>query len=244
MHEVDFFNRADRYFRREDSLPARLIKQISTKQGQEYLTGDFKRACDIFAAASLCILGSPVIGVLAVKIKLEDGGSVFYKQARIGEDGKEIKIRKLRSMVKDNPAPNVDNSLFVKMFFPEDDPRVTETGAFLRAYDIDELPQVWNVLKGEMSMVGIRALPEYVMQFMQKHLTEDEYSRWESSYFAGKPGLFNLNAEISPNRKNDLLRRHADIFYEENASLGLDLYILFRTNTRIVKKIWMKLKGV
>lgn len=244
MSERDIGGSIDKYLRRNDTYLAGVIRHISPQTGEEYLASDLKKVSDKLLASPLCLISIPVIGITALKIKLEDGGDVFYIQDRVGKDGNIIKIKKLRSLKMDSPPPDVNNSLYVKQFAPEDHPQVTKTGIFLRSSDLDELPQIWNVLQDEMSLVGVRILPEYALEFMEQNLSPNEFNKWLDIYLSSDPGIFNLNSEVSPNRKNDLIRRHPDRFYIRNASLGLDLYILFRTNMRVIKKIWSRIKSV
>ena len=130
----------------------------------------FKRIFDIIASAGGLILLSPVMAGIAIKIKAEDGGSIIYRQKRIGKNGKSFEMYKFRSMVENadhlfekmKDKNNVDGAMF-KM---KNDPRITKTGKFLRKHSLDELPQLFNVLKGDMSLVGPRPpLPSETKQY-------------------------------------------------------------------------------
>ncbi|MEP6905474.1 MAG: sugar transferase, partial [Gemmatimonadales bacterium] len=108
-----------------------------------------KRAFDIFGSALGLIVLSPVLACLAAAIKLDSKGPVLYKGSRVGVNGRKFNILKFRSMVTNAEAIGGSST-------PEDDPRVTSVGRFLRANKLDELPQLWNVLVGQMSLVGPR----------------------------------------------------------------------------------------
>ncbi len=122
-----------------------------------------KRFIDIILSLTGLIIFAPFFLVIAVLIKKEDGGSVFFRQVRVGQNGRPFKIYKFRTMVE-----NAER-LGAKVT-KEDDPRITEIGKFLRKYKIDELPQLINVLKGEMSLVGPRPeVPKYVELFKEDY---------------------------------------------------------------------------
>lgn len=176
------------------------------------------------AAAGLSIL-SPLLLTTTVAIRLESRGPALFRQIRIGEDGKEFVMFKFRSMRVDGPAQSelrkvADDRNDGVTFKLKQDPRITRIGQFIRKYSIDELPQLWNVLKGDMSLVGPRpALPVEV----------EKYSRVERRRLRGKPGItcfwqIEGRADLAFNRQVVL-----DVAYLQKRSLWLDLIILFRT---------------
>lgn len=148
------------------------VKSI-VHQSQSYIIS--KRVIDILGAGLGLICLLPLFIVIAIFIKFEDpAGSVFFKQTRVGKNGKQFKMYKFRSMVTN--AEQLLDSLMHRnettgaMFKIKDDPRVTKVGRFIRKTSIDELPQLWNVLKGEMSLVGPRpTLPREVREYTQYH---------------------------------------------------------------------------
>jgi lipopolysaccharide/colanic/teichoic acid biosynthesis glycosyltransferase len=111
-----------------------------------------KRALDLALVSLVAIVAVPIGAVIAAAIKLEDGGRVLFRQERIGRHGVPFEIVKFRTLVDSPPREPVD------FLIAEKDPRITKVGAFLRRSSLDELPQLWNVLVGEMSIVGPRAL--------------------------------------------------------------------------------------
>ncbi len=181
-----------------------------------------KRAFDLAVASVLLVILAPMFAVIAVLVARDSPGGVFYRQERIGRNGEPFSILKFRSMCSDADArraeltAGMDKGLFKLV----DDPRITRIGKVLRRYSLDELPQLVNVLRGEMSLVGPRpALPSEV----------SEYDRRELRRLAVTPGLSGL-WQVS-GRSNlgwaDGIR--LDLYYVENWSMTQDLQILWRT---------------
>jgi Undecaprenyl-phosphate galactose phosphotransferase WbaP len=189
-----------------------------------------KRALDIAGALALGILALPLVACAAVWIKIASGGSVLYCQEREGEGGHNLRIRKLRTMRPDAEAllmrvlsasPQICAE-WTRHFKLRKDPRILPgVGRFLRRTSLDELPQLWRVLKGEMSLVGPRPFPDY-------HL--DGFGpRFRALRNRVKPGLTGL-WQVSDRADGDLEVQEAlDTYYIRNWSLWLDLYILART---------------
>ena len=174
-----------------------------------------KRLMDIAGALVGLLFSVPIMGILAVLIKREDPGVVFYSQIRMGRHGHHFKIYKMRSM---RPDAEKDSG---PQWTVENDPRRLKIGAFMREWNLDELPQFWNILKGEMSLVGPRPeRPELIEQF-EKNI-KNYHSRHEI-----RPGLTGW-AQVNGLRGNTslLARIRYDLSYIENWSLLLDLQIL------------------
>jgi exopolysaccharide biosynthesis polyprenyl glycosylphosphotransferase len=177
-----------------------------------------KRAEDVVGATIGLLVSAPVIAMAAVLIRRSSPGPAFYRQIRCGEAGREFTIYKLRTM-RDNAEDDTGPRWAV-----EDDPRRTRVGAFLRRHNLDELPQFWNVLKGNMSLVGPRPeRPHFVEQF------KEDISRymWRHVY---KPGMTGW-AQINGLRGNTDIgeRIKYDLYYLENWSLAFDFKILVQT---------------
>jgi exopolysaccharide biosynthesis polyprenyl glycosylphosphotransferase len=181
-----------------------------------------KRAFDVAVASALLVVLAPMFAIIAALVARDSSGGVFYRQERIGRNGEPFDILKFRSMSADADArraelaAGMDKGLFKLV----DDPRITRIGKVLRRYSLDELPQLVNVLRGEMSLVGPRpALPSEV----------SEYDRRELRRLAVTPGLSGL-WQVS-GRSNlgwaDGIR--LDLYYVENWSMTQDLQILWRT---------------
>jgi exopolysaccharide biosynthesis polyprenyl glycosylphosphotransferase len=185
----------------------------------------FKRAFDIAVAAMMLIVLSPLLVAVAVAVKLTDRGPVLFRQVRVGRGGDEFAMLKFRSMRVTAEAElaalrDEHNERSGPLFKLADDPRVTRVGRIIRAVSIDELPQLWNVLRGDMSLVGPRpALPSEVAEF------PDEL-RARHAVRPGITGLWQIEARDNPSF--DAYRR-LDLFYVDNWSLLLDLVILLGT---------------
>ena len=185
-----------------------------------------KRACDfVFALVSLLVF-SPVMAVIAIMIKREDpSGDIIYRQERIGYKGKPFLLYKFRSMRMDAEAGNRPQ------LFTDGDSRLTKVGAFIRAHHLDEFPQLWNVIKGEMSFVGPR--PErqfFIDQIMERN---PDYVR----LYTVRPGLFSyatLYNGYTDTIDKMLERLRHDLEYLDNYSLFTDIKIIFLTAFYII----------
>lgn len=190
-----------------------------------------KRALDIVGALVGLIIASPIFLVIAAAIKFNDKGPVFFKQTRVGQDGEHFKVYKFRTMVVNAEAKlrelQATNERTGPLFKMERDPRVTRVGHFLRETSLDELPQLINVLKGEMSLVGPRpALPAEAAQFDQRLLERTKVP-------PGVTGLWQVEARDNP---SFAAYRRLDLFYVDNWSISLDFVILIATVEQVVAK--------
>ncbi len=190
----------------------------------------FKRAFDIAVSAALLAVLWPVLAAIAIAVKVTDRGPVLFRQTRVGRGGAEFSMLKFRSMAVDAEARldalrAAHNQRTGPLFKLDVDPRVTKVGRVIRACSLDELPQLLNVLRGDMSLVGPRpALPSEVAEF-----PPDLQAR-----HAVRPGISGLwQVEARDNPSFDAYRR-LDLFYVENWSLLLDLIILLGTLDHVV----------
>ena len=185
-----------------------------------------KRSFDAVASALLLLLFSPLIALCAAAVKLEDGGRVIYAQERIGLHGRPFPIYKFRSMREDAEA--IDSP---QLYSGEEDPRLTRVGRFLRAHHLDELPQLWNVLRGDMSLIGYR--PErayYIGQIMERN------PRYRYLYQI-RPGVTSyatLYNGYTDTLEKMLKRLDLDLYYLRNRSVWFDLKVLGLTFLSIV----------
>jgi lipopolysaccharide/colanic/teichoic acid biosynthesis glycosyltransferase len=214
--------------------PAFYVEPQRLSRGQTAV----KRVLDLSLASALLVLTAPVIGLAALMIKAEDRGPVFYRQVRVGRNGRTFHLMKLRTMVPNAAAQAKELGLLNErqgpLFKVSNDPRVTRVGRFLRTSSIDELPQLINVLRGEMSLVGPRpALPAEVAQFDQDLL---ERSRVQP----GITGLWQVEARDNPSFR---AYRRLDLFYVDNWSVGLDLCIMAATARVLTAKVVSALLG-
>ena len=182
-------------------------------------TVNLKRMGDIISSVIALLVLLPFFAIIAMVVKLDSNGPVFYRQERVGYRKKVFKIIKFRSM-------RADAEVAGPALSSTDDPRITRVGRFLRKYRIDELPQFWNVLKGEMSLVGPRPEREfYVRQIVER---APHYSLVHQV----RPGITSwgmVKFGYAENVDEMLERLKYDLLYIENVSLGVDLKILFHT---------------
>lgn len=183
-----------------------------------------KRIIDIFSSLIGLIILLPIIGIFSLIIKLTSKGPVFFKQERLGKDGKTFKIIKFRTMIEN--AENIGDGLKVKS---NQDPRITKIGKFLRRTSLDEIPQLWNVLKGDMSLVGPRPpVPYHPYKY-------NEYSPEQKIRFEMRPGITGLAQVVVRNSAPWDERINLDIRYVKEFNLLLDIKILIQTFFKVFK---------
>lgn len=183
-----------------------------------------KRVVDIILSIVGLIFMIPIIIIIGIIIKMEDGGNVFFAQTRVGLNGKRFKMFKIRSMRPDAEQIKEQllkhNEMSGPMFKIKNDPRMTSIGTFIRKTSIDELPQLFNVLKGDMSLVGPRpSLPQEVEQF----------EPWMLERLKVKPGLTCFWQVSGRNNIGFEDWMKLDIKYVREQSLLLDLKLIFKT---------------
>ena len=184
-----------------------------------------KRLADILVSGLGMIILSPVFLVAAIAIRIESPGGSIFSQERIGYKGKPFTLYKFRSMVR-----NAENN-GVPALCAEEDARLTRVGAFLRNHHLDELPQLWNVFTGDMSMVGYRPEREYFIERIKEH--NPDYSR----LFAMRPGVFSyatLYNGYTATMDKMLVRLKMDLEYLDNWTLWMDIKIIFLTAVAIL----------
>ncbi|OPZ69122.1 MAG: UDP-glucose:undecaprenyl-phosphate glucose-1-phosphate transferase [bacterium ADurb.Bin478] len=185
----------------------------------------FKRTFDLVFSALALLMIWPILALLALAVKLGSRGTVFYSQRRVGLDGCEFDCLKFRTMYMDAEAKTGP------VWTQEHDPRVTPIGRFLRRFSLDELPQLFNVLKGEMSLVGPRPeRPHFVEQFQQSIPKYLERHRVRSG-MTGWAQVSGLRGNVSIEE-----RTKYDVYYVENWSLLFDIKIILKT-------IWSVIQG-
>ena len=208
-------------------------KDVSLNKEQiksRFMYHSIKRIFDFMAAICGVIILSPVMLVIAILIKVEDHGPVFYKQVRVGKNGKKFKMYKFRSMFvnadKMLSKLKEQNDVEGSMFKMKDDPRITKVGHFIRKHSLDELPQFLNVIKGDMSLVGPRPpLPSEVA----------EYSDYDKQRLYVTPGCTGLWQATERNEVGFSEMVQLDIQYIQRASFMFDLWIIWKTVEIIIK---------
>jgi exopolysaccharide biosynthesis polyprenyl glycosylphosphotransferase len=184
-------------------------------------SGFLKRSIDVVLSSAALILLAPVCAIIALAVRLSDKGAVFYRQTRIGLGGQPFTIIKFRTMRED-----AERDLGAVWSVPHD-PRCTRAGYYLRRSGLDELPQLWNILRGEMSLVGPRPeRPEFTQEFRK------QYDNYDLRHVV-RPGLTGY-AQVHGWRGLTSLeeRLRHDFYYIDNWSVVLDLRILCRTILR------------
>ena len=189
-----------------------------------------KRALDVLGALSLLICSAPVLALAGLAIRLDSSGPVLFSQLRCGRDGRRFRLWKLRTMTTDAEARKRAllhlNEMDGPVFKIRRDPRVTRVGRVLRRFSLDEIPQLWNVLRGDMSLVGPRPpLPDEVIQYGPRE-------RLRLSVPPGLTGLWQVSGR-SELRFEEWMR--LDLEYVERASLALDVRILARTVPAVLR---------
>ena len=214
-YDPDAFEREVRDFELQLSTLARLA---------------LKRAIDLVASAAALLVLFPLLLLIGLIVKLSDGGPVFFAQVRVGLRGRTFQMLKFRSMVvhaeRLRPRLEIRNESNGPVFKMKLDPRVTAVGKFIRRYSLDELPQLFNVLMGDMSIVGPRpSLPSEVAK----------YEPWQYRRFAVRPGL-TCYWQVSPSRYQISFEEwmRLDLKYVADWSLGLDLDLILRTFSVVV----------
>lgn len=232
---------AKRKFSKEESMNTTSKQEQKTvqiavapkKTSRFYLF--IKRSFDIVTSLIAMIVLSPVFLILSVIIKLEDGGSVFYLHQRIGKNGKPFKIHKFRSMVKN--SQDLKSLLtpeqleqYQKEFKIDNDPRITKVGKFLRTTSLDELPQLWDIFTGKISLIGPRPLVKDEIDLY--------YSDNKELFLSCKPGLTGYWQAYARNHATyeSGKRQEMELFYITHRSFLLDIKILFQTVVSVISK--------
>ncbi len=208
------------HFRPAEGLPLMHVELPNYEGGKHVV----KRVFDIVVSAAALVALAPLFAALAIIIKRHDGGPVFFRQERVGRNGRTFPMFKFRSMVLDAEArlaalqeQNEGSGVLFKL---RDDPRVTAPGRVLRRYSLDELPQLWNVLVGDMSLVGPRPPLLSEVEQYEDHVLRRLYIK------PGLTGMWQINGRSDLSWQDSV---RLDLYYVENWSLTGDLLILWRT---------------
>ena len=191
-----------------------------------------KRVIDVILASIALILLSPLFAIIAIAIKIDSKGPVFFAHKRIGKNGKIIKLYKFRSMV-------INAEELIKSFTPEqmkeykenykltNDPRITKVGKFLRKTSLDELPQLINIINGDLSIIGPRPV---VADELEKYGTNKD------KFLSVTPGLTGYWAANGRSNTTYEQRMEMELYYIDNLSLKMDIKVFFKTILSVVKK--------
>ena len=206
-------------------------KKTAEKSSMYYLV---KRAFDIVESMIGIVVSLPILIVVSILIKLEDNGNVLYKHQRVGKDGKPLYMYKFRSMKKlDKPLEEILTPEQLYQYRTEfkidNDPRITKIGSVIRKTSIDELPQLFNILLGDMSLVGPRPITKEEVEL---------YGKDKSLLLSVKPGLTGYWQAYGRNNVTyeSGERQKMELYYCNNQSLVFDVKILFKTVVSVIKK--------
>jgi lipopolysaccharide/colanic/teichoic acid biosynthesis glycosyltransferase len=172
------------------------------------------RTLDVAIAGAGLALASPFLAAAAIAVKLGDGGPVLFKQTRVGKDGRDFELMKLRTMVVDAEKQGAGYAV------NKGDSRITRVGRFLRRTSLDELPQLWNVVRGDMSLIG----PRPTLRYQVEHYSDRQRRRLE--VLPGITGWAQIHGRASLSWDE---RIELDVWYVDHRSLRIDLLILLRT---------------
>ena len=189
-----------------------------------------KRAFDIAVGVVIVILLMPILPLVALMIKLDTPGPVFFKQDRVGENGRIFKFYKFRSMVhradEEKERLSGINEQEGPVFKIRSDPRITSVGRFLRRSSLDEIPQMFNVLKGDMSIVGPRPeRPEFIAELQDKI----PFYRTRLVVKPGLTGWAQIHYGYGNTVEDALIKLQYDLYYIRHWSLWMELYVIFKT---------------
>lgn len=208
------------------------VKGIDSKSNFRKAYICVKRILDIVISLFGMIILLPIFIIIATIIKLDSKGPIFFTHRRIGKDGKEIGIYKFRTMV-DNAEDLIkefteeQQKEFRECYKLQNDPRVTKIGKFLRKTSLDELPQVLNILKGDLSIIGPRPVIEEELE---------KYGKNREKFISVKPGLTGYWAANGRSDTTYAERVQMELYYIDNMSLNLDVHIFLKTIIAVIRK--------
>ena len=217
---------------KEEKNTKNIDSSLKKKKMNKIVYNVVKRVLDIVFSLLGMVILSPFFLLISIIIKLNSKGPVFFVHSRIGEKGKPIGIYKFRTMVENaedlikNFTPEQKEE-FERCFKLENDPRVTKIGNFLRKTSLDELPQILNILKGELSIIGPRPI-------IQAEL--DKYGDNKEKFLSVKPGLTGYWAANGRSDTTYEERMEMELYYVDNMSFILDIKIFFKTILAVIKK--------
>lgn len=226
----------DTYFRREDTHIAQTLHKLSPLEGHAYLYSPWKRTLDLTIAIPSSIASIIPIAALAIAVKLQDGGPMFYIAKRVSHGGDDMNLIKIRTM-REGSDSGSDYMRFARGKAPDEDPRCTPLGKFMRKHQLEELPQLFQVVFRKLSLCGFRPIADYGREQLKQAWSEDRFVSWQQEYSQGLLGLSGTNQTLGSPLKKDEKRFHLDMFYPKHARLNLDFYIMWRTFTRLTKLI-------
>jgi lipopolysaccharide/colanic/teichoic acid biosynthesis glycosyltransferase len=205
-----------------------LLKSQELQRSQSVVYRKVKRILDVILAWLLLLATSPLFVVIAVLIKLDSRGGVFFVQERLGVDWKPFRCIKFRTMVENAEKESGP------VWATESDARITRVGRILRTTRLDELPQLWNIAKGEMTFVGPRPIREH---FAKKLAEKIPYYELRFCVKPGLTGWAQVNYDYAGSEEGQMEKFQYDLFYVLNMSLTLDLLSMFKTIKTVIRRV-------
>jgi len=228
----------DEYLRRDDTPLARALRRIAPARGVSYLNSWQKETTERVAMIPVVIVAAPISAGLALAVKLTEGGSGWFVQERNWGNDKRMKVYKIRTMTVGAEHVVLDHHDKILKQGDSADSRITTMGRILRKYELDELPQLVQVLTGHLSLTGLR--PVYDGLVVEKRTNRPKrFPTWYKGYAGSKLGLLSMSSVLLDDdlRKDVTKRIHYDIFYIKNANLGLDLYLSYKISEKMLDKL-------
>jgi undecaprenyl phosphate N,N'-diacetylbacillosamine 1-phosphate transferase len=224
-----------KYMEFRKSLVGKIINRICKYEGEKYFKSGFKRRFDLLSSAVLAVFSLPLLVIFCILKKLEDGGPIFFIHKRVDKDmSKSIDLVKIRCMKFDSDA-GYRNMKIADGKKSWEDFRNTHLGRLMRRFQIEEIPQIYQVIIGHLYLVGIRPAPRYVFGYLKKKWPLTKYNKWLDAYRKFSPGLIGLNQLYSLKFKyKEEERYELDIYYGESACLNLDIFLTLSTIYRIL----------
>lgn len=209
------------YLRRDDTSLAEILRVLSPLSGPAYLCSRAKRNLDLIIGLPVALMSAPLVALLiAMNRVLHPRQPALFIQQRVGPAGRPLTVVKIRSM-----GPSGWLGAYGHQVIP--------FRQVLRQYHLDELPQIWEVAVGRLTLVGIRVLPQRVYDELQRTWSPLRFTSWQRVYFTTPLGLTGVHQVFRGPGKEDAGRFHRDLFYVAHASLGFDMYLLWKTIRRI-----------
>lgn len=231
-----FVDRIDLYLRREDTRVSKMLHETCPLKGLDYIESDWKRRFDYTIGVPAAVTATPLVIALATAKLIEDGHNPFFVHMRASVIGDvsvdNLPIWKIRCMVPNSDLGSRGNREIAAGLKPEDDPRNTRLGSFMRRYQLEELPQIYQVVLGRMFLFGPRAQTASGIEELEELWSPERFNKWAVAYNSGT-GLSGLDQTYGRLEKDIQHRYHLDRFYYEHASLGLDMYLVWRTALRL-----------
>lgn len=208
------------------------VEKIEKKNIYKKIYSGIKRIIDIVVSFIGMVLLLPIFLIISAIIKIDSKGPVLFVHKRIGKDGKEIGIYKFRTMVENaedliKEFTEEQQKEFRECYKLQNDPRVTKIGAFLRKTSLDELPQILNILKGDLSIIGPRPVIEEELE---------KYGKYKEKFVSIKPGLTGYWAANGRSDTTYAERVQMELYYIDHMSIKLDIQIFFKTIIAVIRK--------